>query len=100
MDAVEGTGVDAVLASRAELRYDHRLWDVLGLDPLDQVAVLINDRVVRAVDAAHAAVDAQLRLDHVELLLDTRDGMGRTLDVADRATNAFRGDVVGPPFDL
>src|SRR5262245_20616594 len=52
VDAVERTDVDAELATRAEIAVDDRLGDLLGLDLLDELALLVLDAGHRAVPRA------------------------------------------------
>src|SRR5438874_2406574 len=76
LDALERTDVDAELAPRAQLLDDLGLGDLFRLDARDEVAVLVLDRVDRAVDAADRAVDAALGMDVVLAAGRPPDGVG------------------------
>src|SRR3954452_21377287 len=92
LDALERTDVDAELASRTKLLDDLGLRDLFRLDPGDEVAVLILDRVDRTIDAADGAVDTALRMDVVQAAGRSPNGVGGALHLADAATNALVGD--------
>src|SRR2546428_5850430 len=93
-DAFERTDVDAELTSRAELLDHLGLRNVFRLDPGDELAVLVLDGVDRAVNAAHRAVDAALRMDVVLAACRTPDRVRGALHFADRTADAFVGDEV------
>src|SRR4029077_11669247 len=66
----------------------------------DEIAVLVLDRVDRAIDAADRAVDAALRVDVVLAFGLAPNGIGGALDLADAAADAFIGDEVGHGFSV
>src|SRR5206468_11900176 len=95
VDALERADVDAELASRAELLDHLRLRDLLRLHARDVIAVLILDRVDRAIDAADGAVDAALGMDVVLPASSPPYRVRGALDLADAAADALVSDEMG-----
>jgi hypothetical protein len=94
-ERVEGAGPDAPLAADAGLEIDVGLGARRGLEHLAEVALVVVDGLVGADHAAGAAVDAQLRVDHVEELALPGDGVGRAAFHARGAARAVLGDDEG-----
>ena len=88
VNAIERTDVHAKLAARAIVHDDFRLRDLARLDALDEIAELILDARDRAVDRAHAAINAAFRVDDVQLFRLAADGVDGTFQLANSAADA------------
>lgn len=93
-DTIKGTNIHTKLASRASDRINLGFWNLEGLDLFDSLALGINDGLNRAVDAADATVNAEIRINVKYGFLFTRNSFGGTFHRAEGASYAVIEDHV------
>src|SRR5690348_6633308 len=87
-DTVERTNIDAEFAGRASDRVHFGLGDGQGLDLFDRLTTGVHDGLDRAMDAANAAVNAELGIDVEDGFFLAGNGLGRALDRAKGTSDA------------
>ena len=93
-DAIERTDFDTVVATVAQLFDHNRLGHLFGPDSGNDLPVFVQDAFHRAKAAADIAVDAQTRVDDVQLVPSAGNRVRRALNLTDAATDTRIRDEV------